>query len=144
MSDGVRPHRRQSTRLPRPWDSPGKNTGVGCHCLLRRRDMTALIFIYQNFGIINWKTRDFPGGAMDRNSPARAGDVGSIPGPGRFRTPCNSGACGPQLESLCSATGETIAARSLRHNEEQSLLAAERRPVPSNEHPAQPLINKIM
>ena len=47
--------------------------------------MTALIFIYQNFGIINWKTRDFPGGAMDRNSPARAGDVGSIPGPGRFR-----------------------------------------------------------
>ena len=27
----VRPHRRQPTRLPRPWDSPGKNTGVGCH-----------------------------------------------------------------------------------------------------------------
>ena len=25
------PHRRQPTRLPRPWDSPGKNTGVGCH-----------------------------------------------------------------------------------------------------------------
>ena len=24
-------HRRQPTRLPRPWDSPGKNTGVGCH-----------------------------------------------------------------------------------------------------------------
>ena len=30
MSDSVRPHRRQPTRLPRPWDSPGKNTGVGC------------------------------------------------------------------------------------------------------------------
>ena len=29
-------HRRQPTRLPRPWDSPGKNTGVGCHCLLHR------------------------------------------------------------------------------------------------------------
>ena len=28
-------HRRQPTRLPRPWDSPGKNTGVGCHFLLR-------------------------------------------------------------------------------------------------------------
>ena len=26
-------HRQQSTRLPRPWDSPGKNTGVGCHVL---------------------------------------------------------------------------------------------------------------
>ena len=34
MSDSVRPHRRQPTRLCRPWDSPGNNTGVGCHCLL--------------------------------------------------------------------------------------------------------------
>ena len=34
MSDYVRPQRRQPTRLPRPWDSPGKNTGVGCHFLL--------------------------------------------------------------------------------------------------------------
>ena len=34
MSDSVRPHRRQPTRLRRPWDSPGKNTGVGCHFLL--------------------------------------------------------------------------------------------------------------
>ena len=31
----VRPHRRQPTTLPRPWDSPGKNTGVGCHFLLQ-------------------------------------------------------------------------------------------------------------
>ena len=35
MSDSVRPHRRQPTRVPRPWDSPGKNTGVGCHFLLQ-------------------------------------------------------------------------------------------------------------
>ena len=35
MSDSVRPHRRQPTRLPRPWDSPGKNTEVGCHFLLQ-------------------------------------------------------------------------------------------------------------
>ena len=35
MSDSVRPHRRQLTRLHRPWDSPGKNTGVGCHFLLQ-------------------------------------------------------------------------------------------------------------
>ena len=35
MSDSVRPHRRQPTRLPRPWDSPGKNTGVGGHFLLQ-------------------------------------------------------------------------------------------------------------
>ena len=35
MSDSVRPHRRQPTRLPRPWDSPGKNSAVGCHFLLQ-------------------------------------------------------------------------------------------------------------
>ena len=35
MSNSVRPHRRQPTRLHCPWDSPGKNTGVGCHFLLQ-------------------------------------------------------------------------------------------------------------
>ena len=35
MSDSVRPQRQQPTRLPCPWDSPGKNTGVGCHFLLQ-------------------------------------------------------------------------------------------------------------
>ena len=35
MSDSVRPHRRPPTRLLCPWDSPGKNTGVGCHFLLQ-------------------------------------------------------------------------------------------------------------
>ena len=34
MSDSVGPHRWQPTRLLHPWDSPGKNTGVGCHFLL--------------------------------------------------------------------------------------------------------------
>ena len=37
LSDSVQPHRRQPTRLPRPWDSPGKNTGMGCHFLLQSR-----------------------------------------------------------------------------------------------------------
>ena len=37
MSNSVRPHRWQPTRLPRPWGSPGKNTGVGCHYLLQCR-----------------------------------------------------------------------------------------------------------
>ena len=37
MSDSVRPQRQQPTRLPHPWDSPGKNTGVGCHFLLQCR-----------------------------------------------------------------------------------------------------------
>ena len=36
MSDSVRPHGRQPTRLRHPWDSPGNSTGVGCHFLLQR------------------------------------------------------------------------------------------------------------
>ena len=35
VSDSVWPHRRQPTRPRRPWDSPGKNTGVGCHFFLQ-------------------------------------------------------------------------------------------------------------
>ena len=35
MSDSVQPHRWQLTRLPRPWDPPGKKTGVDCHFLLQ-------------------------------------------------------------------------------------------------------------
>ena len=35
MSDPVWPHRWQPNRLPHPWASPGKNTGVGCHFLLQ-------------------------------------------------------------------------------------------------------------
>ena len=35
LCDPMRPHRRQPTRLSGPWDSPGKNTGVGCHFLLQ-------------------------------------------------------------------------------------------------------------
>ena len=42
--------RRQPTRLPRPWDSPGKNTGVGCHFLLRLRIFRKLIL----FSLYGW------------------------------------------------------------------------------------------
>ena len=35
MFDSVRPHGLQPTRLLHPWDSPGNNTGVGCHFLLQ-------------------------------------------------------------------------------------------------------------
>ena len=42
MSDSVLPHGRQPTRLPCPWDSPGKNTGVGCHFLLQRVKVKSL------------------------------------------------------------------------------------------------------
>ena len=45
----MRPHRRQPTRLPRPWDSPGKNTGVGCHFLLQCRKVKSESEVAQSY-----------------------------------------------------------------------------------------------
>ena len=51
VSDSLWPHGLQPTRLLRPWDSPGKNTGVGCHFLLQG------IFSTQglNLGLLHWR-----------------------------------------------------------------------------------------
>ena len=56
MSDSVQPHRRQPNRLPRPWDSLGKNTGVGCHFLLQG------IFPTQrsNLCLLHWRADSLP------------------------------------------------------------------------------------
>ena len=43
-SDSLRPHGLQPTRLLHPWDFPGKSTGVGCRCLLRRYLLQSLRF----------------------------------------------------------------------------------------------------
>ena len=48
VSDSVRPHRRQPTRLHSPWDSPGKNTGVGCHFLLQCMKVKSEIEVTQS------------------------------------------------------------------------------------------------
>ena len=49
MSDSVRPHRRQPTRLPHPWDSPSKNSGVGCHFLLQCMKVKSESEVAQSF-----------------------------------------------------------------------------------------------
>ena len=48
VSDSQRPHGLQPTRLLRPWDPPGKSTGVGCHCLLRSIDIYVSVGIFLN------------------------------------------------------------------------------------------------
>ena len=45
----LRPHRRQPTRPRRPWDSPGKNTGVGCHFLLQRMKVKSESEVAQSY-----------------------------------------------------------------------------------------------
>ena len=95
VSDSVRPHRRQPSRLPRPWDSPGKNTGVACHFLLQGFFPTEGLnpnqlflgnSIYptaalrllgsapnsQSQGMAQpiWLLRSSPGGSLDTTSPS--------------------------------------------------------------------------
>ena len=53
VSDSVWPHRRQPTRLPCPWDSPGKNTGVGCHFLLQCRKVKSESEVTQSCPILS-------------------------------------------------------------------------------------------
>ena len=51
----------------------------------------------------------FPGGSVVKNLPANAGDMGSIPGPGKAHTPWSNQACAPQLLNL-STTRKRICA----------------------------------
>ena len=66
VSNSVQPHRRQPTRLPCPWDSPGKNTGVGCHFLLQQMKVKSESEVAQSCPTLLQPTRlvhpgDFPG-----------------------------------------------------------------------------------
>ena len=79
MSDSVRPHRRQPTRLPRPWDSPGKNTGVGCHFLFQCMKLKSESEVAQSHVTLS-DTMDcsLPGSSIHRIFQARELEWGAI------------------------------------------------------------------
>ena len=107
VSDSLRPHGLQPTRLFRLWDSPGKNTGVGCHFLLQGifptqglnlgllclLDCKRILYLLSYQGsMLNTVSRNyyiiqtfsgFPGGSDGKASACNVGDLGSIPGLGR-------------------------------------------------------------
>ena len=82
----VWPHRWQPTRLPRPWDSPGKNAGVGCHFLLQCRKVKSESEVAQSCPTLhNPMDCSLRGSSVHGIFQARvlewgAGDTGSIPG----------------------------------------------------------------
>ena len=95
MSDSVRPHGWWPTRLPRPWNSPGKNTGVGCHCLLQCMKVKSESEVAQ----LCLTLRDpmdcsLPGSSVHGISQARGGSGSPLPSPLHMRT--------LQIEGLCS------------------------------------------
>ena len=101
------PHRWQPTRLPRPWDSPGKNTGVACHFLLQCMKVKSESEVTQScptlsnpmdcslpgsslHGIFQARALEwgaiafsFPCGLAGKECSCNAGDLGSIPELGR-------------------------------------------------------------
>ena len=77
MSDSVRPHRQQPTRLPHPWDSPGKNTGVGCHFLLQCVKVKSESEVTQSCPTLrNPMDCSLPGSSAHRDFPGKSTGVG--------------------------------------------------------------------
>ena len=130
MSDSVRPHRRQPTRLPCPWDSPSKNTGVGCHFLLQCRKVKSKSEVAQScptlsdpmdcsapgssvHGIFQARVLEWVAIALVvKNSPVNAGDIrdaGSIPGLGRSPGEGNGNPIfeKPNLQLDCQSCGRS-------------------------------------
>ena len=79
MSDSVRPHRQQPTRLPRPWNSPDKNTGVGCHFLLQCMKVKSESEVAQScLTLRNPKDCSLPGSSIHGIFQARVLQWGAI------------------------------------------------------------------
>ena len=78
-TDSLRPHRWQPTRLPRPWDSPGKNTGVGCHFLLQCMKVKSESEVAQScLTLSNPMDRSLPGSSVLGIFQARVLEWGTI------------------------------------------------------------------
>ena len=79
VSNSLRPHRRQPTRLPGPWDSPGKNTGVGCHFLLQCMRVKSEREVAQSYPTLrDPMDRSLPGSSVHGIFQARVLEWGAI------------------------------------------------------------------
>ena len=79
MSNSARPHRRQPTRLPCTWDSPGKNTGVGCHFLLQCMKVKSEREVAQSCPTLRYPMdRSLPGSSAHGIFQARVLEWGAI------------------------------------------------------------------
>ena len=79
MSDSVRPRRQQPTRLSHPWDSPGKNTGVGCHFLLQCMKVESESEVAQSYPTLSDPMNcSLPGSSIHGIFQARVLESGAI------------------------------------------------------------------
>ena len=92
MTDSVRPHRWQPTRLRRPWDFPGKNTGVGCHFLLQCRKVKSESEVTQSCLTLPYPMDcSLPGSSIHGTLQVRVLEWTSrlFPCPGYYKQCCN-------------------------------------------------------
>ena len=79
MSDSLGSHGLLPTRLPRPWDSPGKNTGVGCHFLLQCMKVKSESEVAQSFPTLHYPMDcNLPGSSVHGIFQARVLEWGAI------------------------------------------------------------------
>ena len=89
----MRPHRRKPTRLPHPWDSPGRNTGVGCHFLLQRMKVKSESEVTQSsLTLSDPLDCSLPGSSIHGIFQARVLEWGAIAFSGNKLPACNSAA----------------------------------------------------
>ena len=97
----LRPRRRQPTRLPRPWDSPGKNTGVGCHFLFQCMKVKSESEVAQLCPTLSDPMDcSLPGSSIHRIFQARVLEWGAI----AFSAGGTSGCLFPKIPLCCLAT----------------------------------------
>ena len=86
VSDSLWPHGLGPARLLHPWDSPGKNTGVGCHALFQgifpTQESNQILHCRQILYQLSYQ-EVFPSGSDGKESACNARDLCSIPGSGR-------------------------------------------------------------
>ena len=104
MSDSVRPHGLQPTRLLRPWDSPGKNTGVGCHFLLQCMKVESESEVTQScLTLSDPMDCSLPGSSVPGFSRQEYWSGVPLPSPGDFPNPgIEPGSPALQVDSLPS------------------------------------------
>ena len=79
MSNSVQPHRQQPSKLHCPWDSPGKNTGVGCHFLLQCRKVKSESEVAQSCRTLSDPMDcSLPGSSVHGSFQARVLEWGAI------------------------------------------------------------------
>jgi len=86
VSDSLWPHGLEPARLLHPWDSPGKNTGVGCHALFQgifpTQESNQILHCRQILYQLSYQ-EVFPSGSDGKESACNVRDLCLIPGSGR-------------------------------------------------------------